>query len=199
MGNYMRAPASMLLKIPKGVSFTQAASMTVAYTTAIYAFRHIARLERGESVLIQYATGGLGMAAIQLAQSIGAEIYATVGSVEKREILAKHFGIPQSRVFDSRSQKSVDKIMQATGMRGIDVVLCSASGEMMDETLRCIAPFGRFVDVGRVNVVGNGKLSLDVFKRNATFSSFDIGLLYNQKPNLYRRYDCIGLASIAIC
>lgn len=188
MGNYMRSPASMVLRTPDKASSVDAASMTIAYLTTLYAFNNVARLSRGESVLIQYATGGLGMAAIRLAQNIGAEIYATAGSPEKRELLTKTFGIPPSRIFDSRSKMSADSIMRATGRKGIDVILCSSAGEMMNDTFRCIAPLGRFVEVGRVNVIGNGKLALEVFKRNATFSSFDISLIYYQRPELYRGF-----------
>lgn len=185
MGNYLRCQESTVIKVPEGASLADAASMSISYATALYAFKHLARVSKGESVLIQYATGGLGTAAIQVAKSLGAELYATVGSDEKRDLLVKEFGIAPSRIFNSRKQSSINEILKATGRKGIDVVLCSSPGELMHETWRCIAPLGRFIEVGRTNIVGGSKLSMEVFKRNATFSSFDISLVYEQKPALY--------------
>ncbi|KAI1084321.1 putative polyketide synthase [Whalleya microplaca] len=184
MGNYMRSPATLVSKIADGESFASAASMPVAYVTAIYALKHLARLSEGESILIQSATGGLGMAAIRVARSLGANIYATVGNDSKRRMLIDEFGIPAHQIFNSRDSGAVDETMRATGRNGIEVILSSSAGDSMHEIWRCIAPLGRFIDVGRTDVLGGGKLSLEVFTRNATFSSFDMGLIYRQKPEL---------------
>ncbi|KAF3003888.1 t1pks [Neopestalotiopsis sp. 37M] len=187
MGNYLRSPASLVAPIPEILSFEDAASMPVVYMTAIYAFQHLARLRAGESVLIQSATGGLGMAAIRIAQLLGAEIYATVGTDEKRKVLVEEFGIPEDHIFNSRKASAVEQILRATRYKGLDVVLSSAGGDLMHETWRCIASLGRFIDVGRTDVLGGGRLGLEVFKRNATFSSFDLGLIYRQHPKLIAR------------
>ncbi|KAM3502999.1 hypothetical protein MY10362_004480 [Beauveria mimosiformis] len=187
MGNHLRSPASLVAKIPSNISSPGAASMPVAYLTSMYAFQHLARLGQGESVLIQSATGGLGMAAIRIAQHLGAEIYATVGTDDKRHVLTEEFGIPTNRIFNSRKLSAVDDVMRATGQKGIDVILCSSAGDLMHETWRLVAPLGRFVDVGRTDVLGGGRLEMEVFKRNATFSSFDLGLVYRQKPSLIKR------------
>ncbi|KAI0508449.1 putative polyketide synthase [Xylaria bambusicola] len=187
MGNYLRSPAALIARIPEGLSFESAASMPVVYLTAIYAFHHLARLSAGESVLIQSATGGLGMAAIRVALLLGAEIYATVGTPRKRKVLIEEFGIPDGRIFNSRDLSAVDEMLQATGQRGFDVILSSTGGDSMHEMWRCIAPLGRFIDVGRTDVLGGGRLGLEVFKRNATFSSFDLGLVYRQRPELIAR------------
>ena len=156
--------------------------MPVAFMTAIYAFNHLARLSKGETVLIQSATGGLGMAAMQLAKHLGAEIYATVGNADKVEMLEKEFDIPKDHVFNSRDLSTPSKILGATNGAGIDVILCSAAGEAMHESWRAIAPMGRFIEVGRTDVLGHGRLNMEVFKRNATFSSFDLGLMNQQRP-----------------
>jgi len=184
MGNQLRSPASLISEIPIGMSAEGAASMPVAYLTSIYALGHLARLEKGESILVQSATGGLGMAAIQVAQHLGAEVYATVGNDDKRSVLVEKFGISPTRIFNSRRLSAVDEILQANDRKGMDVILCSSAGDLMHETWRCIAPLGRFIDVGRTDVLGGGRLELGVFKRNATFSSFDLGLIYRQKPSL---------------
>ncbi|KGO64075.1 Acyl transferase/acyl hydrolase/lysophospholipase [Penicillium italicum] len=187
MGNYLRTPASLVSKIPDGLSTDGAASMPVVYLTSIYALKHLAGLAKGESVLIQSATGDLGMAAIQIAQSLGAEIYATVGTDEKAKILVDEFGIPASHIFNSRKLSAVKDILKATKQKGLDVILSSSGGDLMHEMWRCIAPLGHFIDVGRTDVIGGGKLGLEVFKKNATFSSFDMGLIYQQKPDLISR------------
>ncbi|KAK5997657.1 Prosolanapyrone synthase [Cladobotryum mycophilum] len=184
MGNHLRSPASLVSKVPSGMSAEGAASMPVVYLTSIYALKHLGRLEKGESILIQSATGGLGMAAIQIAQHLGAEVYATVGTDDKRRMLMEEFGIPDHHIFNSRRLSAINDIMQATNQKGIDLILCSSAGDLMHETWRCVAPLGRFIDVGRTDVLGGGRLGLEVFKRNATFSSFDLGLIYRQKPSL---------------
>lgn len=162
--------------------FEDVASMPVVFMTAIYAFNHLAHLQKGETVLIQSATGGLGMAAMRLAKHIGAEIYATVGTKEKTQILMKEFGLAEDHIFNSRELSTPSKILAATNGNGIDVILCSAAGEAMHESWRAIAPMGRFIEVGRTDILEHGKLGLEVFKRNATFSSFDLGLMNVQKP-----------------
>ena len=162
--------------------------MPVVYMTAIYAFMHLARLRRGESVLIQSATGGLGLAAIHIAHHLGAEIYATVGNGEKARVLVEEFDIAEDHIFSSRELSACRKLVDTTGNNGVDVILCSAAGEQMHEMFRCIAPGGRFIEVGRTDIMANGSLSLEVFKRNATFSSFDLGLLNRQKPELVAEY-----------
>ena len=134
--------------------------------------------------MIQSATGGLGMAAIQLAKHIGADIYATVGNAEKAEVLMKEFGIARDHIFNSRERSTPSQILAATNGHGIDVILCSSAGEAMHESWRAIAPMGRFIEVGRTDVLDHGKIGLEVFKRNATFSSFDLGLMNQQKPML---------------
>ena len=127
------------------------------------------------------------MAALRIAQFLDAEIYATVGNDEKRKILNDRFGIPAERIFKSREMSAVDGIMHATGGAGIDVI-SSSGGDLMHETWRCIAPLGRFIDVGRTDVLGSGMLELDVFKKNAVFASFDLGVIYRQKPALIEKY-----------
>ncbi|KAI9148767.1 Prosolanapyrone synthase [Paramyrothecium foliicola] len=183
-GNYLRSPAVLVSKIPDGMSSNSAASMPIAFFTSLYALKHLASLKKGESVLIQSATGGLGRAAIQVARYLGGEVYATVDSDKELKILLDDFDISASHVFDSRSPSAVGEIMKATGQRGMDVILSSAGGDTMHETWTCVAPLGRFIDVGRTDVLGGGRLGLETFKRNATFSSFDLALIYHQKPSL---------------
>ena len=186
-GNFMRCPSLAVQKMAPGDKFEEMASLPVAYTTAVYALLHLARLNQGETVLIQSAAGGLGLAALRIALHLGAIVYATVGSEDKVSMLQTRFGLPLDHIFSSRDFTAYGSIMEVTGGKGMDVILCSAGGEHMHESWRCIAPMGRFIEVGRTEILSNRKLGLEVFKRNATFSSFDMALLIQQKPDLLRR------------
>ena len=188
MGNFMRSPAFLVSKVPPRKTVIGAASMPVAYLTALYALRYLVRLTQGESVLIQSATGGLGMAALRVAQFLRAKIYATVGNDEKRKILIDKFGIPAEHVFKSREMSAVDGIMQVTGGAGVDVIFSSSGGDLMHETWQCIAPLGQFITVGRTDILGGGRMELDMFKKNAVFASFDLGVIYRQKTALFEKY-----------
>jgi len=186
-GNFVRGRASFVQKMSQTDKSEEMASIPVCYMTAVYAFMHLARLALGEKVLIQAATGGVGMAALRIAKYLGADVYATVGTKAKEDVLVEKFGIPRSRIFSSRDASTPAKIWDATGGTGIDVILSSSSGEYMQETWRCIAPLGRFIEIGRLDVLERGSLPLGVFERNAMFTSFDLGLISRQKPVLFAR------------
>ena len=106
--------------MPAGLDFAAAATIPVAFMTAVYALGHLARLEAGERVLIHGGAGGVGLAAIQYALQRGAVVYATAGSAMRRQTL-RMLGV--AGVFDSRSASFVDELLAATGGEGVDVVL----------------------------------------------------------------------------
>lgn len=186
-GNFVRDKASFCQKLQPEDSFESVATMPIAFCTAIHALMNLGRLTKGESVLIQSATGAVGIAALQIARICEAEIYVTVGTPEKKaELLNMGFGIPDDHVFWSRDPHSPEYILQHTMAQGVDVVLCSARGALMHEYWRCIATGGRFIEIGRTEILDNGSLSLDVFQRNATFASFDLEVMSNTRPDLIR-------------
>lgn len=188
-GNFVRDKASFCQKLQPNDTFEAAATIPIAFCTAIYGLVNLGRLSRGETVLIQSATGAVGLAAIQIARMCGAEIYATVGTPEKKEeLLTMGFDIAEDHIFDSRDSFSAKGLMDHTASRGCDVILCSARGELMHDYWRCIASCGRFVDIGRTEVLDNGRLHLDVFRRNATFTSFDLEVMSNNRPDIISRY-----------
>lgn len=187
-GNFVRDKASFCQKLEPGDTFQSVATMPIAFCTAIYGLMDLGKLTRGESVLIQSATGGVGLAAIQVARMCGAEIYATVGTTNKKaKLLEMNLGIAEDHIFGSREASSTTALLQLTSGKGVDVILSSARGEMMHEYWRCIAPCGRFVEIGRTEILDNGKLNLDVFRRNATFASFDLEVLSNTRPDIISR------------
>jgi acyl transferase domain-containing protein/NADPH:quinone reductase-like Zn-dependent oxidoreductase len=181
-GNVLRISARHARLMRPVDGFVEAATMPIVFCTAVYALLHLARLRRGESILIQSAAGGLGLAAIQIGRSVGAEIYVTTGTDTKTSYLAEKCDIDRMRIFSSRGVSDVGKMMQATKQKGFDVILSSSNGNTMQEVARCIARRGRFIDVGRVDVQNNNVMTMDFFERNASFSSFDLGKIIEEEP-----------------
>ena len=141
--------ARLTRKIPPAIEFTEAAALPVAYTTAAYALDVLAELADGQSILIHAGAGGVGMAAIHIALSRGAVVYTTAGSPEKRAFLEAK-GV--RAVMDSRSLAFADEIRQATGGRGVDVVLNSLSGDYIEKSLSVTAHGGTFLELGRNDI-----------------------------------------------
>lgn len=184
---YSRCLASSAAVIPSDMSFEVAASIPVVYCTAYYGIMDLARLEYGEKILIHAATGGVGQAAIQLAQMIGAEIYATVGSADKKKFLMDTYGIPDNRIFYSRDVSFGPAVREATGSHGVDVVLNSLAGDLLRETWECLAPFGRFIELGKRDITTNTRLEMAKLEYNCTFSSVDLTLVAAERPKIMER------------
>jgi NADPH:quinone reductase-like Zn-dependent oxidoreductase/SAM-dependent methyltransferase len=188
-GNFVREKAAFCQRLENDDTLEGASTLPIAFSTALYGLVDLGGLCKGESVLIQSATGAVGLAACQIAKMIGAEIYATVGTDEKKkELLGMGYGIQENHILGSRDKFSAMKLRENTGGKGIDVILCSARGELMHEYWRCIATCGRFIEIGRTEVLENGKLSLGVFRRNATFASFDLEVMSKNKPQVTAGY-----------
>ncbi|MEU0487338.1 polyketide synthase dehydratase domain-containing protein, partial [Streptosporangium sp. NPDC006013] len=138
--------AGGLAKIPDGVSFEQAATIPVAFLTTYYGLMDLAGLREGESLLVHAGTGGTGMAAIQLAQRLGVEVFATA-SPAKWDVL-RSLGIPDDHIASSRTLEFEERF----GGRGIDVVLNSLTGDFIDASARLLRPGGRFVELGKLDI-----------------------------------------------
>lgn len=142
----VNVPAAFLARVPEAINADDAAAMPVAFLTADFGLNHLAQLQRGQSILIHAAAGGVGLAAVQLAQRQGAEIHATAGSPEKREFL-RSLGV--AHVMDSRSLAFADQILEATAGKGVDVVLNSLSGDFIAASMRALARGGCFLELGK--------------------------------------------------
>jgi acyl transferase domain-containing protein/acyl carrier protein len=173
-------PASLVFHKPAHLSFEEAATIPIAFLTANYALNHLARLREGERVLIHAASGGVGLAAVRLAQRAGAEIFATASSPEKKSFL-ESLGV--RNVFDSRSLAFVDGVMKATGGEGIDVVLNSLAGEAIPAGLSLLRAGGRFLELGRRDIYHNAQLGLRPFHNNLSFHAIDLALLIQNRPS----------------
>ena len=161
-------------KIPDNMSWEEAASLPIAHTTAYVALIDIARLQKGERILIHAATGGVGQAAVMLAQGVGAEIFVTCGTDAKRELLTQRYHLDHDHIFSSRDTSFAPSIMSKTNGRGVDVVLNSLAGPMLKATWDCIAPFGRFLEIGKMDLEAAKHLDLSPFARSAAMAGLDI-------------------------
>jgi phthiocerol/phenolphthiocerol synthesis type-I polyketide synthase C len=168
----LTADARVFTKIPDGIGAQDAATIPVAFLTAWYALVHMAQIQPGEWVLIHGAAGGVGLAAMQIARLRGARIAATVSSPEKRALVAA-FGA--EKIYHSRSTAFLDEIRAEIG--GVDIVLNSLAGEAMQASLKCLKPFGRFIELGKRDYVLNTALGLRPFRRNLTYFGVDLDQL----------------------
>jgi NADPH:quinone reductase-like Zn-dependent oxidoreductase/acyl carrier protein len=177
--SFVKVPVARVFRAPPGVSAPDAATLPVAFVTAWYALRHVARLGRGERVLIHAGAGGVGLAAIQCAQHLGAEIFATAGSDAKRELL-RSLGV--AFVSDSRSRAFADDIRRWTKGEGVDVVLNSLTGDLSAMSLDLLRHDGRFVELGIKDAYAHGQLGLRPFVRNLTYALVNLRSLLDKAP-----------------
>ncbi|OJI87738.1 hypothetical protein ASPTUDRAFT_61784 [Aspergillus tubingensis CBS 134.48] len=169
-------------KVPDRLSFEDAATMPCVFATSIYSIFSIGRLKKGESILIHSACGGVGLATIQLAQMVGAEVYTTVGNEEKVAYLMDTFQLPRNRIFNSRDASFVGDVMRETNNKGVDLALNSLSGELLHATWKCIAPFGRMIEIGKRDLIGSGKLDMSPFLENRSYCCVDLDQICFVKP-----------------
>lgn len=181
---FTRCSYRLVAKIPSSVSFVSAAAIPVIFATAYYGLVNTARLSAGETVLIHAAAGGVGQAAIRLCQWIGAEIFATVGSVEKKNLLVDTYGIPEDHIFNSRDTSFLTSIKHRTSGNGVDVVLNSLAGEMLKASLDCLAPFGRFIEIGKKDLIVNTRVEMTKFTNNITYATVDLLLMQAKKSQV---------------
>ncbi|QKX62342.1 uncharacterized protein TRUGW13939_09501 [Talaromyces rugulosus] len=195
--NHLQVVTDRVHAIPDWMSFQDAATIPLVYLTAIYSLYHLANLQEGQTVLIHSAAGGVGMAAIQLAQykkcdvcidSVYSstktkiinlqikptQIYVTVSTDEKRKLLASQFNIPANRMFSSRNSKFAEEIRRETNGRGIAVILNSLVGELLDESWRLTADGGIMVEIGKRDIVDRNTLAMEPFDRNCSFRAVDL-------------------------
>ena len=140
----------MIAHIPTNLSTAQAATIPVTFLTAMFGLQQLGRIEPGERVLIHAAAGGTGMAAVQLARHLGAEVFATA-SPRKWGVL-RAMGLDDAHIASSRDTGFADAFLQATGGAGVDVVLNSLAGRFVDASLRLLPRGGRFLEMGKTDI-----------------------------------------------
>ncbi|KAH9863177.1 hypothetical protein IAQ61_009454 [Plenodomus lingam] len=185
--NLLRVHGYLARRTPSSMPATIAASIPHAFVTAFHCVVQIGRLEQGQSILIQAASGGVGQAAIQLAQHIGAVIYCTVSTAAKRKLIVDEYAIPEANVFSSKTGSLKQGIMRQTNGQGVDLVLNSSTGEMLRDSLDCVKTMGTFIELGKSEIQQGSQLSMASFNRSITFTAFDLETLSVRDPRRVHR------------
>lgn len=183
----IRVPWTSAVQIPPTMGFELAAALPVAYATAWVAFMDIARIEKDNIVLVHDAGSAVGQAAISLARHVGTEVFATVSSPEHGSFLRRVVGIKPDHIFSTTTSDFAAAILQMTAGRGVDAVLNTLEGSLLQETLDCVAPLGHFVELGKRDLEQNSRLDMGAFARGITFSAVDIAILAKHKGRQVHR------------
>ncbi|KAI0008838.1 hypothetical protein F4779DRAFT_628218 [Xylariaceae sp. FL0662B] len=180
-------PAMLCVKMPDNLSFDEGAAIGRAYSKALYSLVDVGGLQSGQSILIHNAHSDIGTAAVQVALKLGAHVFVTVDDDVKAESLIATFDLPRSRIFSSKDSSFVGAIGRATDAKGVDLVLNSLTGELLHASWKCVAEFGKLVEIGKRDLVGAAKLDTSLFLRNRSYCCVDIDDIESQKPDLMNR------------
>lgn len=172
LADHVRVPQSSVAAIPKVLGFHLAAGIPVAFTTAWLALRHAAQLGPGERILIHAAAGGVGLAAVQIARHLGAEVWATAGSDAKRKLLLD-MGV--RGVGSSRDSSFATQFRAQLGERPFDVVLNALSGDLTRASVALLAPQGRFLELGLRDILEDAPLALGIFAEGGSYHAVQAG------------------------
>ncbi|MEO8352024.1 MAG: SDR family NAD(P)-dependent oxidoreductase, partial [Chthoniobacteraceae bacterium] len=170
-------------RIPEGLSFEEAATLPVVFMTAWHSLENVARIRKGERVLVHAGAGGVGMAAVQIALHLGAEVIASAGSPAKRALLTT-LGV--QHVIDSRRGDFAESVMELTNRKGVDVVLNALAGEAIPMGMSCLAEFGRFIEIGKRDIYQNSRIPLWPLRRNASFHVVAMDAVFHGDEELTR-------------
>ncbi|GAW25636.1 putative polyketide synthase [Rosellinia necatrix] len=182
---FVKTAEMFCVPLPEKLDFEEASTMLIPFGTVLYSLVNIGQLNHHEtkSILIHSACGGVGLAAIQVAKLFKAEIYVTVGTEEKAQFLTKRFGIPRSRIFNSRDSSFRAGIMAQTDGEGVDLVLNSLSGELLHASWECVAEFGTMIEIGKRDLLGDAKLDMRPFLSNRSYRCVNFDQIW-KKPTI---------------
>nr|QHD56300.1 polyketide synthase [Curvularia sp. IFB-Z10] len=184
--SHLRVPEMLVEKIPENVSFEEAATLPSAFGTAMAALQTAGNLQAGQSILIHNATSSVGLAALQLAKASGADIYATVSTESEVLYLVENCGLPTSHIFRATDDSFLKQVMQATDGKGVDVALNSLSGDLLHATWKCVAEFGKMIELGTTDLVGAGKLELRAFLDGRSYTGVNLEALVAKKQSVVK-------------
>ncbi|ATL26224.1 Malonyl CoA-acyl carrier protein transacylase [Streptomyces formicae] len=170
-GPVARTDHRTLVAIPEGWTYAQAAATSIVFLTAYYGLVDLGGLRAGQSVLVHAAAGGVGMAAVQIARGLGAEVYGTA-SAGKWETLRGQ-GFDDAHLAGSRTLEFEERLLRATGGRGVDVVLDSLAGEFVDASLRLLPRGGAFLEMGKADVRDPEQVARE--HPGVDYRAFDLG------------------------
>lgn len=180
MAGHVTAKANLVVRKPEHLGIEEAATLPVAFLTAYLGLVVRGGISAGDRVLVHNATGGVGLAALQIAQQVVAEVFATAGSPEKRALL-KEMGI--SHVMDSRSLDFAEEIMDKTDGQGVDIVLNTLSSTAMRASMSVLAPHGRFIEIGKTDLLNHGSIDLNLLDQNRSYHPIDLAQFIDDRPD----------------
>ncbi|KAF2973282.1 hypothetical protein GQX73_g405 [Xylaria multiplex] len=183
----VRVPWHNVVAMPDEMEFSEAASVAAVFATAYYSMFDAGRLEEGDTMLVHAAAGGVGQACIILAQWKGIKVLATVGTPEKRAFLTKTYGIPDEHIFSSRDETFVPGVLAATSQQGVDVVINSLAGPLLNATWNIVAQHGRFIEIGKKDIHQNKALEMRPFRKAVSFSAVDLVQLCDTRGHVVQR------------
>lgn len=188
------ADPKFMWQIPDKWSMEDAATIPVCYSTSYYALVVRGKMRKGETVLIHAGTGGVGQASISIALHAGCKVFTTVGSTEKRELLKKLYPqLTDDNIGNSRDTSFEQLILNQTQGRGVDIVLNSLAGNMLQASIRCLANNGRFLEIGKFDLSNNTALGMSVFLKNTSFHGILLDALFDndcpEKTEIVRLVD----------
>ncbi|KAJ5233183.1 polyketide synthase [Penicillium chermesinum] len=184
--NYPIVDGLHCARIPDNISFALGASLPIVWATTYHSLVNVARLQAGESILVHAAAGAVGQAAVILAKHLGAVVYATCGSPEKRARL-ESLGVLPEHIFTSRSAAFGPALLAVTKNQGVNVILNSLAGDLFRESLGCLASFGRFVEIGKKDFLDDALMPTKFLLRNIAFACVDLVQMINEDKMLVHR------------
>jgi len=180
LGSHVTVSADWAVRKPDALSMAEAATIPMAFVTAAYGLERLAKLGPGERVLVHAAAGGVGQAAVQMAQAAGAEIYATASPGKWPHLRSQ--GI--RHVMNSRTLEFRDEVLGATGGQGVDVVLDGLSGDVIPASLAALAEQGRFVEIGQLGIWDPSRVAAE--RPDVRYVAFDLDDEEARRPGLFR-------------
>ena len=187
LANVVRTHFHLVARKPARLSHREAASMPIVFATAYAGLMEKARVVAGERVLVHSAAGGIGQAAIQLCRAAGAEVICTVGSSQKRDYLRQRYGVTDFA--DSHSNQSWhDDVKRLTDGQGVDVVINSLRGDAIPLGLSLLTVGGRFVEIGKVDILANSPLPMHALLNDISFLSVQLDVLMTSNTSRLQTY-----------
>ncbi|MDM8557192.1 SDR family NAD(P)-dependent oxidoreductase [Candidatus Parabeggiatoa sp. HSG14] len=178
LSSFITIESAYVAHKPHTITFEEAATLPLALLTADYGLNKLAQLKRGDKILIHAAAGGVGQAAIQLAQHVGADIFATASESKWDFLKAK--GV--KHIMNSRTFDFAEEIMKLTQGQGVDVVLNSLNGEFIPKSLEVLGQKGRFVEIGKIGIWDEDQVQEQ--RPDVAYFAFDLGEVGRANPRL---------------
>lgn len=174
--------ASLVIQIPDHLSFEEAASMPASFTIAMRSLVDVGQLTKGQSILIHLAVSCLGHAAIQICAAVGVEVYATVENEEEGQYLVDQYGFQTDHIYRANDEFYAGQLIHDTEGHGVDIVLSSPHREMLQSSWKCVAPFGKFIDLGTGDLTVLDKFDMQMFLANRAYCYVNLAHLIQDLP-----------------